>query len=155
MNWPKSIAFFFRKNCGPMMSKQLQNIIGISAMDKLVIIIMWLTNNPGSRGHRNKGSNSKQGDFGKLASPSNCLFGVVFKFGLCLRETFWFAWKSPKISCLSLLICAIFASANTSSKAWGSFKTGLLSTTSKRVWLKYHNRFVSNRPTAVRGPQPR
>ena len=70
------------------MSKQLQNIIGIRAMDKIVIIIMWLTNNPGSRSYRNKSSNSKQGDFGKLAPPSNGLFGIVFKFGLFLKETF-------------------------------------------------------------------
>ena len=70
------------------MSKQLQNIIGISAMDKIVIIILWLKSNPGSNSHRNKGSNRQQSDFGKIASPSNGLFGIVFKFGLFLRETF-------------------------------------------------------------------
>ena len=70
------------------MSKQLQNIIGIRAVDKIVIVILWLKSNPGNNRHRNKGSNRKQRDFGKLASPSNGLFGIVFKFALILRETF-------------------------------------------------------------------
>ena len=55
----KILPFFFAKTADQMMSKQLQNIIGIRAMDKLVIIMMRLTNNPGSHSHRNKGSNSK------------------------------------------------------------------------------------------------
>jgi len=65
-----------------MVSKKLQNIIGIRAMDKMVVIISGLKNDPGCRGHTYKGPNSKQCNFGKFASPSNGFFRVAFEFAL-------------------------------------------------------------------------
>ena len=87
-----------------MVSKELKNIIGIRAIDKTVVIILGLKNDPCCSGHTNKSSNSKQRDLGKFASPRNGLFSVTFEFGLFLRETIWFVRKSFGISCLPLLI---------------------------------------------------
>ena len=76
LGW-KFVALFLRKNSKPIMNKQLNYIIGISAMDIIVIIILGLENDPGCSGHTNKGSDRKQSDFGKLASPNNSFF-VLF-----------------------------------------------------------------------------
>ena len=65
-----------------MVSQELENIIGIRAMDVIVIIGLGLKKDPCSRGYSDKGLNSKKRNLGKLASPCNRLFGIVFKFGL-------------------------------------------------------------------------
>ena len=86
----KNFLFFFGKNARPMISKKLQNVIGNRAMDKILVHILGLKNDPCRNSHTCKGLYSKQRDLGKFASPSYCLFGVVFKFGVFLRETIRF-----------------------------------------------------------------
>ena len=76
-----------------MMSKKLQNIIGISAMDGILVNNFGLKNNPCRSGHTCKGLDSKQRDLGKFASPSNSLFCVVFEFRVFLREAIMLARK--------------------------------------------------------------
>ena len=75
------------------MSKKLQKIIGINAMDEILVSNLGLENNPCRSGHTCKGLNSKQRDLGKFASPSNGLFCVVFEFLVFLRETILTARK--------------------------------------------------------------
>ena len=62
-------------------------------MDKIVVIIPGLENDPGCRGHTCKGPDSKQRYFGKFASPSSSLFRVVFEFGLFFEGETLVHWK--------------------------------------------------------------
>ena len=73
-------------------------------MDKIVVIILGLKDDPGCRGHTYKGPNSKQRDLGKFDSPGNALFRVVFEFGFFFEETIWFVGKSFNIFCFPILI---------------------------------------------------
>ena len=76
-----------------MVSNELKNIIGIRAMDVIVIIGLGLKKHPCSRSYNHKGFNSKKRYLGKLASPCNRLFGIVFKLGLFLEGDNQACWK--------------------------------------------------------------
>ena len=100
----KSLPFLLAKKHGPMVSKELQNVIDIRAMDKTVDIILGLKNDPGCSGHTHKGPNSIQPNFGKFASPSNGLFRVCFLVWTFFDGDTLVYWEIIQISCLSLLM---------------------------------------------------